>query len=120
MIYTTEQIEGIAANLREMLPVEKKNQPRSKQEAIKMLSIEISALKRRDYSMNHISETLRGEGLDIATPTLKSDLQWAKAKAVKKASAKAPSDTPAATPAAKTQADTSEASFTPTPDSDDI
>lgn len=119
MTYTTEQIEAIAVKLREMPPMEKKKQQRSKQEAINMLSKEITALKRRGYTLDPISETLCGKGLDIATPTPKSYLQRAKAKSVKKALAKAPADIPS-TVTVNTLADTSKASFTPLPDSDEI
>ena len=115
MKYTTEQLEAIAAKLREMPPVEKKKQEHSKQE---VLSKEIAALQKRGYTLDQISETLRGEGLSIATPTLKSYLQ--RAKLAKKAPVQAPGDTPPRLPAVKKPADTSKATFTPKPDSDDI
>ncbi len=118
MTYATEQIEVIAANLREMPPVEKKKQQRSKQEAIKMLSKEITALKRCGYTLDQISETLRGEGLDIAPPTLKSCLQQTRPPR-KKTPAQAPGDTPRPRPDKKLS-DTSKATFTLTPDSDEI
>ena len=92
MKYTTEQLEAIAAKLREMPPVENKKQEHSKQEAVRILSKEIAALQKRGYTLDQISETLRGEGLSIATPTLKSYLQ--RAKPAKKAPAQAPGDTP--------------------------
>lgn len=75
---TTEQLEAIAAKLREMPPVEKKKQEHSKQDAVRILSKEIALLQKRGYTLDQISETLRGEGLSIATPTLKSYLQRAK------------------------------------------
>jgi methionine synthase II (cobalamin-independent) len=118
MKYTTEQLEAIAAKLRDMPPVEKKKQEHSKQEAVRILAREIAALQKRGYTLDQISETLRGEGLSIATPTLKSYLQ--RAKPAKKAPAQAPGDTPPARPALKKPADTSKATFTPKPDSDDI
>lgn len=118
MKYTTEQLEAIAAKLREMPPVEKKKQEHSKQEAVRILSKEIASLQKRGYTLDQISETLRGEGLSIATPTLKSYLQ--RAKSTKKVPAQAPGDTPPRRPAVKKPADTSKATFTPKPDSDDI
>jgi methionine synthase II (cobalamin-independent) len=118
MKYTTEQLEAIAAKLRDMPPVEKKKQEHSKQEAVRILAKEIAALQKRGYTLDQISETLRGEGLSIATPTLKSYLQ--RAKSTKKAPAQAPGDTPPRRPAVKKPADTSKATFTPKPDSDDI
>ena len=122
MKYTTEQLEAIAAKLREMPPVEKKQQEHSKQEAVRVLSKEIAALQKRGYTLDQISETLRGEGLSIATPTLKSYLQRAKPVATKKAHAQAHGDTPPPPrPAGKKPADAaSKATFTPKPDSDDI
>jgi methionine synthase II (cobalamin-independent) len=118
MKYTTEQLEAIAAKLRDMPPVEKKKQEHSKQEAVRILVKEITALQKRGYTLDQISETLRGDGLSIATPTLKSYLQ--RAKPAKKAPAQAPGDTPSARPALKKPAETSKATFTPKPDSDDI
>jgi len=121
MGYTTEQLEAIAAKLHAMPPVEKKKQDHSKQEAVKILSKEIAALQKRGYTLDQISETLRGEGLSITTPTLKSYLQRAKPvkKApVEKAPAQSQGDTPPA--AVKKQSDTSKAAFIPKHDSDDI
>ena len=118
MKYTTEQLEAIASKLRDMPPVEKKQQEHNKQEAVRMLSKEIADLQKRGYTLDQISETLRGEGLSIATPTLKSYLQ--RAKPTKKAPVHAPGDTPPPRPAVKNPADTSKATFTPKPDSDDI
>jgi methionine synthase II (cobalamin-independent) len=118
MKYTTEQLEAIAAKLRDMPPVEKKKQEHSKQEAVRILAKEIAALQKRGYTLDQISETLRGEGLSIATPTLKSYLQ--RAKPAKKAPAQAPEDTPAPRPAVKKPAEPSKATFTPKPDTDDI
>ncbi|GJB75381.1 hypothetical protein KAM379_44390 [Aeromonas caviae] len=115
---TTEQLEAIAAKLREMPPVEKKKQEHSKQDAVRILSKEIALLQKRGYTLDQISETLRGEGLTSAPPTLKSYLQRAKKK--KKAPVQAPGDTPRSRPAVKKPADTSKATFTPKPDSDDI
>ena len=118
MKYTTEQLEAIASKLREMPPVEKKKQEHSKQEAVRVLSKEIAALQKRGYTLDQISETLRGEGLSIATPTLKSYLQ--RAKPAKKAPVQAPGDTPPPPPADNKPPDTSNATFTPKPDSHHI
>ena len=115
--YTTEQAQAIASKLREMPPVEKK-QYLSKQALVRLLAKEITALQRRGYTLEQISEALRGEDLSITTPTLKSYLQ--RAKPAKKAPAKKPGDTPAAARRVHRQADTSQATFTPKPDSDDI
>jgi hypothetical protein len=119
--YTTEQLEAIAVKLREMPLIEKKKQEHSKQEAVKLLSKEIVSMQKLGYTLDQISEVLRGEGLALATPTLKSYLQ--RAKPAKKATAQAPGDTPPARPArpaVKKPAETSKETLTPKPDSDDI
>jgi len=120
MKYTTELLEAIAAKLRDMPPVEKKKREHSKQEAVRILAKEITALQKRGYTLDQISETLRGEGLSIATPTLKNYLQ--RAKPNKKQPAQAKEDTPPAArrPAVKKPEETSKATFTPKPDSDEI
>jgi methionine synthase II (cobalamin-independent) len=113
MKYTTEKLDGIAAKLREMPQVEKKKEEHTKQDAIKLLSKEIAIMQKRGYTLGQISEALRGEGLAITTPTLKSYLQ--RAKPPRKATAQAPQDTPPARPK-KAEAP----SFHPNSDSDDI
>ena len=75
--YTSEQVEAIALKLRELPPIEKQIK-HSKQETVKLLAKEIVALQKRGYTLDQIAAALRGEGLDIATPTLKSYLQRAK------------------------------------------
>jgi hypothetical protein len=72
MGYTAAQVEEIAGKLRAMPVVEQPPKDLTKQEVVKMLAKEIKSLK--------------GEGLDISTPTLKSYLQRLKstAKAVDK------------------------------------
>ena len=121
MKYTTEKIEAIAAKLRELPPVEKKKVEHSKQEAVSILAKEISAMQKRGYTLDQISETLRGEGLAVATPTLKSYLQRAK-PVNKKTGMQSPSDTPPP-PAANTvkkPVDADKATFSPKPDTRDI
>lgn len=76
--YTTEKIESIAEKLRSMPVVDKKQRQHSKQESVKMLAKEIAMLRKRGYLLAQISEILRGEGLDVSTPTLKSYLQRSK------------------------------------------
>ena len=116
MKYTSEQLEAIAAKLRQMPAVEKKKPNHSKQDAVRVLSKEIIALQKRGYTLEQISETLRGEGISVATPTLKSYLQ--RAKPEKKAPSKANVETPSAK--LPKPADPAKATFAPKPDSDDI
>ena len=119
MKYTTEKIEAIAAKLRELPIIEKKKQEHSKQEVVKILSKEIALMQKRGYTLDQISEALRGEGLAVATPTLKSYLQRAKS-ASKKTSVQPHEDTQTPRNVVKKTASASKATFTPKPDSRDI
>jgi hypothetical protein len=74
MKYTSEQLDAIAAKLRGMPAAAKPKQEYTKQAAVGMLTKEINALQKRGYTLAQIAEALRGEGLDIATPTLKNYL----------------------------------------------
>ena len=78
MAITLEKVERIAEKLREMPEVDNKKRDVSKQEAVKILTKEIYDLRKRGYTLEQISETLKGEGLSIATPTLKNYLQRTK------------------------------------------
>jgi hypothetical protein len=78
MSYTTEQLDAIAVKLRALPPIEKKKQLHSKQEAVRKLAKDITAMQKNGYTLDEISKILRGEGLDVATPTLKSYLQRAR------------------------------------------
>ena len=124
MRYTQEMLEAIAKKLRDMPPIEEKTKKYNKQEAVRILSKEIASLKTRGYTIDQIAETLRGEGLDIATPTLRSYLQRVRPGTARKQNGRTKKDTPPAPPrpAVKEQATSraTRATFTPTPDSDDI
>jgi len=74
---TVEQVEALIVKMKK-LPDVKKNQPMSKQDAIKVLSGEIQKLQARGYSLEQVADFFRGEGLFIGTPTLKSYLTKAK------------------------------------------
>lgn len=72
MGYKLEQIEAIAAKLRDLPAIEPPPKDLSKKEAVKLLSKEIRSLQKRGYSLEQIATSLKGEGLDISTYTLKS------------------------------------------------
>jgi hypothetical protein len=140
MGYTVEKIESVAEKFRNLPPApENKKREVSKQEIVKMLANEISGLQERGYTIEQIAELMRGEGLDFATPVLRSYLQRTKQKRrTKKAkgnkaklveSSKTNTDTPPAAPplagASSTsklhqQVDQSKARFTVKPDTKDI
>lgn len=78
MGYTVESVERMAEKLRALPPVEKSKRQLNKQEAVKQLADEIVALQGKGYTIEQITESLRGVGLEINTPTLKSYLHRAK------------------------------------------
>jgi hypothetical protein len=116
MKYTDEALKAIAVKLRAMPSIEKKEPEHSKQEAVRILAKEIQAMQKRGYSLDQISETLRGVGLAVATPTLKSYLQ--RAKPARKSTQKV--DTPSSSPTVSNPVDASKATFVPKPDSPQI
>lgn len=79
MGYTKEQIEKLSQLLKAM-PDAHQTKEHSKQEVIRLLARELTALQRRGYSLVQLAESLKNGGVDIATPTLKSYLQRAKPK----------------------------------------
>jgi hypothetical protein len=114
MALTRARIAQIAEKLKNMPPAPVEDLSVTKQEAVKLLKGEIASLQRRGYALEQIVASLRGEGLDLATPTLKSYLSRAKAATVRRQ--RTPSErrplervaaplTPKATPAS-TKADT--------------
>lgn len=122
MKYTTEQLDTIAARLRDMPAVEKPKQQLSKQAAVAVLAREITSLRKRGYTLVQIAEALRGEGLDIATPTLKNYLQRTKSapKIAAKTAAKKTADTPRPPSGTGKRTVGSKSAFAAPADTDDI
>jgi hypothetical protein len=83
MGYTVAQVEEIAGKLRALPTIEPPPKDLTKSDVVKMLAKEIKSLQKRGYSLEQISSSLKGEGLDISTPTLKSYMQKHKTPAVK-------------------------------------
>ena len=83
MGYTVAQVEKIAGKLRALPTIEPPPKDLTKSDVVKMLAKEIKSLQKRGYSLEQISSSLKGEGLDISTPTLKSYMQKHKTHAVK-------------------------------------
>jgi hypothetical protein len=71
-------------------------------------------MQKRGYTLLQISEALRGEGLSLSTPTLRSYLQ--KARPARKTS----SEKSANAPTTKKSGDPAKRSFTPRADSEEI
>jgi hypothetical protein len=79
MPLTRARIAQIAEKLRKMPPAPPAEVNVTKQEAVRLLEREIAGQQRKGYSLEQIVESLRGEGLDLTTPTLKSYRSRAKA-----------------------------------------
>lgn len=121
--FTTEQIEAVRAKLKDLPSIEKIRTEHTKADTVKMLSREIISLQKRGYSLEQIADFIKGEGLDIGTPTMKSYLQRSKAAAASKPKVQAQKDThpaPPQTPLPPKPVDAPKGSFSPRPDSDDI
>jgi SOS response regulatory protein OraA/RecX len=74
MPYTVEQTDQMESALRALPPMDSSKRRLTKQAVVKRLAREIAALQGRGYSMEQVSESLRGVGLEITTPTLKAML----------------------------------------------
>jgi DNA-binding transcriptional MerR regulator len=79
MKITMEKIKMIGEKLDD-LPKIDVEQNVSKYETVKILAEQILSARKRGYTFEQISEFLKGEGLELAIPTLKSYLQRANPK----------------------------------------
>lgn len=89
-----ESIAGLAARLRDMHP--EPSDEVSKQEAVRLLSLEIKSMQKRGFTIAKVVARLRDNGLDIAPNTLKNYLRRARAsspQATNKAARKHPART---------------------------
>ncbi len=98
MGYTVAQVEEIAGKLRALPAVEPPPKDLTKSDVVKMLAKEIKSLQKRGYSLEQIASSLKGEGLDISTPTLKSYMNKAKTPTKPKLTEKGNSKTLSASP----------------------
>lgn len=90
MAYTLEDVERMASDLRTLPAMDSAKRKLTKQAAIKHLAREIASLQKRGYSIEQVVDSLRGVGLDISTPTLKSYLHRSKKRQGKDGWQKAP------------------------------
>ena len=79
MTLTRAQIDQIAQKLKGMPAAPSASVNITKQEAVKLLAKEIASLQRRGYTLEQIAESLKHEGLDLSTATLKVYLSRANA-----------------------------------------
>jgi hypothetical protein len=73
-----DQVEQLRSKLKAVPKAPAASVDTTKQEAVKLLAREIEGLQRRGYSLEQIAEMLKGGGLVVSTPTLKSYLSRAK------------------------------------------
>ncbi len=78
MGHTLEDAERIARSLRALPAMDSSKRTLTKQAMIKRLAREIASLQQRGYTIEQMADSLRGNGLEISTPTLKSYLHRAK------------------------------------------
>src|SRR5262249_30697507 len=71
MAHTLEDAERMARALRALPAMDGSKRRLTKQALIKVLAREIASLQQRGYSIEQVTDSLRGVGLDISTPTLK-------------------------------------------------
>jgi len=81
-------LAAMAAQLRGLPPVDVSKRRTNKQGAIRYLADEIAALQERGYTMEEVTDRLKGFGLEITTPTLKSYLHRAKGGGTKHSKAR--------------------------------
>jgi hypothetical protein len=81
MEYTLEMAEKMAEKLRALPPIDESRRRLNKQKVVNHLAAEIISLQQRGYTLEQVADSLRGVGLDITTPTLKSYLQRTKKNA---------------------------------------
>lgn len=86
--YGPADLERMAAGLRALPVMDASKRRTNKQGAVRYLAEEIAAVQARGYTVEEIVESLRGLGLDITTPTLKSYLQRAKNPSAKRSKAR--------------------------------
>lgn len=85
MAYTGEEVEKFAATLDALPAIDTSNRKYNKKETIRLIAKHITAARKRGYSLEQIAESLRGEGLGIADPTLRNYMSQNKRSVKKKA-----------------------------------
>lgn len=115
--YTEEQLASLAARLRSMPPVQKKKDY-NMQEVVRLLAKDVTAMQRRGYTLEQVSEIFREEGFGLGKHTLKSYTK--QSKPVKKTPAGKPQELTVPSPAVKQSAEASKPAFLPKPDTTDI
>jgi hypothetical protein len=79
MPLTRAQVAAIAEKARKMPRAPRADTNVTNQEAIRLLERDIVSLQRKGYTLKQITDSFRGDGLDLSTATMKSYLSRAKA-----------------------------------------
>lgn len=87
MKYKIDEVKKIAEKLKMLPKVEVVPTEVSRQDAVKLLLPQITALQAKGYTLLQIAENLTGSGIEISGSTLRSYIQRAKSG---KASVKKP------------------------------
>lgn len=74
MGYKIAQVEDLKKKISELPELDNSEREVTKQEAIKLLSKEISLLQKRGYSIAMVADVLTRNGMEISIPTLKTYL----------------------------------------------
>ena len=80
MAISRDQVEKLRALLRAAPQAPAGSVDTTKQQAVRLLAGEIQSLQRRGYTLEQVGEMLKGGGLVLTPPTLKSYLSRAKAR----------------------------------------
>ena len=78
MAISRDQVEKLRAQLKTAPEAPAGSVDTTKQQAVRLLAGEIQTLQRRGYTLEQVGEMLKGGGLVLTTPTLKSYLSRAK------------------------------------------
>ena len=119
MKYSAEDLEAVAAQLRQLPRIENAK-TLSKADAIQALATEIQQLKERGYTMEQIAEALSGAGLQIATTTRRNYLQRSEPKSRRPKRRSASMQKPRSNPAEPATPQPTPGSFEAPADTDDI
>jgi hypothetical protein len=90
MALTYAQLETLKEEMKALKAPPKDNLVANKQESVRVLAGAILELQERDFSMDQIADWLKGKGLDLTTPTLKSYLSRVNAKKPNRKTSKKP------------------------------
>lgn len=108
MMLTRARIDQISQKFKKMPPAPPAAMKTTKQEAVKLLANDIASLQRRGYTLEQITASLKDEGIDLSTPTLRCYLSRAKAARARRRGAPtlASPSAPAARPPAERETGT--------------